>query len=265
VVFDHFRLGADDHARLRGEGRVLMAVDDLADRPLDVDLLLDPGPARRPEDYAGLLPPATTILVGGAYALVRREFLSVRDASLARRSGTGEVGRVLVSLGLTDVGGITGTMVNRLLPRLGEARLDVVLGRDAPSLDALQRLALRDPRVSVHVETTDMAGLCAAADLAVGAGGSSLWERCAVGLPGVLVVLADNQVPGSAAAERAGAVTIADARAADFDAALDRAFTGLMRSPERRGRMVRAAAALCDGLGAERAADALLGLISARP
>ncbi|HYE43360.1 MAG TPA: UDP-2,4-diacetamido-2,4,6-trideoxy-beta-L-altropyranose hydrolase, partial [Caulobacteraceae bacterium] len=87
---------------------------------------------------------------------------------------------------------------------------------------------------------------------------------CTVGLPGVLVVLADNQVPGSAAAERAGAAVVADARATDFDAALDRAFTGLMRSAERRGRLSRAATALCDGRGAERAADALLAAVAAK-
>lgn len=262
VVFDHYRLGGADHRRARGADRVLMAIEDLADRPMDVDLLLDPGPARRAEDYEALLPQTARVLLGAAYALVRPEFAAAREAAMARRAGQSEVERVLVSLGLTDLGGATAKVVNRLLPRLGAARLDVVLGSGAASLDAIQRLAARDERVAAHVDAADMAGLYAAADVAVGAGGSSLWERCAVGLPGVLVVLAENQIPAARAVEAAGAALVADARDGDFDAALDRAFTGLMRSGDRRGRMSRAAAGLCDGLGAERAAEALFAMFT---
>ena len=253
VVFDSYRLGVTDHLDI-SRGRPSMAIDDLADRPMGVDLLLDPGPGRTGDDYGGLVDDGTRLLLGPTYALVKPEFAAVRGAEK-----TGE--RVLVSLGLTDVGGVTARVVNRLLPRLGEAGLDVVLGHGAASLPAIERLAERDPRVALHVDATDMAGLCARATLAVGAGGSSLWERCAAGLPSVVVVLADNQVPQVEAAEAAGACERVDARAADFEAALDRAFTGLVRSPERRARMGKAAAELCDGLGAERAAEALLGLL----
>lgn len=256
VVFDHFRLGAREHYRIAG-GRPSLAVDDLADRRLGVDMVLDVGPARRTADYAGLVEPDAVLLLGPAYALVRPAFLARREAALARRDGE-TADRVLVSLGLTDVGGVTARVVSRLLPRLGEAALDVVVGREATSLAEMQRLAARDPRVTLHVETPDMDQLCAQADLAVGAGGSSTWERCTLGLPTVLVVLADNQEPGARAVATAGAAEAVDARADDFDAAFDRAFLGLMRSPERRGRMARAAAALCDGEGAGRVAEALL-------
>lgn len=260
VVFDHFRLGAREHYRIAG-GRPSLAVDDLADRRLGVDMVLDVGPARRAADYEGLVEPEATLLLGPRYALVRPAFLARREAALARRGGE-TVGRVLVSLGLTDVGGVSARIVSRLLPRLSEAGLDVVLGRAAPSLPQLQRLAARDPRVTLHVETPDMDQLCAQADLAVGAGGSSTWERCALGLPTVLVVLADNQEPGARAVAEAGAAEAVDARADSFEADFDRAFLGLMRSPERRGRMARAAGALCDGEGAGRVAAAFLAMVA---
>lgn len=257
VVFDHFRLAARDHYRIAG-GRPSLAVDDLADRRLGVDMVLDVGPDRRAEDYKDIVEPGTRLLLGPSWALVRPEFVLVRAAALARRAKSETVGRVLVSLGLTDVGGITARVVDRLLPRLGEAGLDVVLGREAPSLGEMERLAARDPRVALHVETHAMAGLCAAADLAVGAGGSSAWERCAVGLPGVTLMLAANQEPGARALAAAGAGEVVDGCADDFEAAFDRAFTGLFRSPERRARMGKAAANLCDGRGAARAAEAFL-------
>jgi spore coat polysaccharide biosynthesis predicted glycosyltransferase SpsG len=151
-------------------------------------------------------------------------------------------------------------VVNRLLPRLGGARVDVALGASAPSRPALERLAERDPRVRVHVETKDMAGLMAAADLAVGAGGSAAWERCTVGLPTVLLVQAENQEPAARALAERGAAEVIDARAPDFEAAFDRAFTGLARSPERRAKLSRISAGLCDGEGAGRVAEAFLSI-----
>jgi len=263
VVFDHFRIGATEQAAL-ARGRPALVIDDLANRALHADRLLDVGPARRPEDYAGLLPEGATLLLGPAYALVRPAFAQTRPAALARRGRDEPVGRVLVSLGLTDVGGITGRVVNRLLPRLGEAAVDVVAGSAAPSRAAVERLAERDPRVTLHIDAADMAGLMTRADLAVGAGGSTAWERCTLGLPTLLLVLADNQQPAARALADLGAAEMVDARAPDFEAAIDRAFTGLMRAPERRARLSRASAALCDGLGAGRVAEAFLRLIAER-
>jgi spore coat polysaccharide biosynthesis predicted glycosyltransferase SpsG len=137
------------------------------------------------------------------------------------------------------------------------------LGSGAPSLEPVKRLADRDPRLEVAVDAADMARRVAEADLVVGAGGSSTWERAVLGAPALLVVLADNQAAAARALELAGAVERVDARAPDFEAAFDRAFTGLLSSPDRRARLSRASAALCDGRGAARVADALRGMIGA--
>jgi spore coat polysaccharide biosynthesis predicted glycosyltransferase SpsG len=193
---------------------------------------------------------------------VRPAFAAARPQALARRAAAEGPARVLVSLGLTDVGGITGRLVARMQPRLGQSKLDVVLGSGAPSLEAVERLAARDPRIAVHRDVRDMAGLTAEADLVVGAGGSSSWERCVLGAPTLLVVLAENQAPGARALEKSGAVELADARAPEFEAAFDRAFTGLLASPDRRRRLSRASAALCDGQGPSRVADALEALLA---
>ncbi len=259
-VFDSYRMAADEH-RAIAKGRPTLVIDNMADRELACDLLMEPDPGRNPKDYDGLVPAGAKLLLGPEYALVRPDFAQAREGALVRRRRGGPVERVLVSMGLTDVGGITGRVVNRMLPRLGEARVEVVLGQGAASQAALERLAARDPRVVVRVGVRDMAEVTARADLAVGAGGATIWERCTVGLPAVLVVLAENQAAVGAWLARQGVVETVDAGAGDFEAAFDRAFTGLMRSPERRGRMSEAGAALCDGRGAERVAEAFLALI----
>src|SRR6185312_1338914 len=138
IVFDHYGLAAGDH-RTMAQGAPAMAIDDLADRPLGVDMVLDSGPARRAEDYDGLIDEGARLLLGPHFAPVRPEFAALRDTALAWRGEP--VGRVLVSLGLTDVDGVTARIVDRLRPRIGEAGLDVVLGAEATSLPALAKIA----------------------------------------------------------------------------------------------------------------------------
>jgi UDP-2,4-diacetamido-2,4,6-trideoxy-beta-L-altropyranose hydrolase len=262
-VFDSFRLGADGH-RAIARGRPSLVIDNLADRALACDLLMEPDPGRDPRDYDGLVPETARLLLGPDYALVRPAFVAQREAALQRRSARGPVQRVLVSMGLTDVGAISARVVDRMLPRLGDASIDVVLGPNTASEARLKTLAARDPRLRLHIAVEDMASLMAQADLCVGAGGASIWERCTLGLPAVLVVLANNQAAVGDWLAGHGAVERVDARAPDFEAAFDRAFTGLMRSPDRVARLSAESAKLCDGTGADRVAEAFLEIIGRR-
>lgn len=264
VVFDSYALTADDH-RAIARGRPSLALDDLADRPLAADLVLDSGPARKAEDYAGLVPAGAQLLLGPSYAPVRPAFAALRAEALARRARGGPVRRVLVSLGLTDVGGVTGRVVRLLRQAAGEASLDVVLGGGAPSLPALRALAAKDPRVALHVDTQEMPRLTLEADLAIGAGGSTTWERCVLALPTLTLILADNQVAPARALEAAGATPCLDVHDDGFDAAFPREVQALMADEPRRADLSAASARVCDGLGADRAAEAFLTRLRTSP
>ncbi|MET3665460.1 UDP-2,4-diacetamido-2,4,6-trideoxy-beta-L-altropyranose hydrolase [Caulobacter sp. 1776] len=257
VVFDSYALGADDH-RAIAKGRPTLVIDDLADRPLAADLVLDAGPARTAEDYAGLVGPRTGLLLGPNHAPVRPAFAALRDAALARRAEDGPVRRILVSLGLTDVGGITGRVVALLRPIIGDVALDVVLGGEAPSLPALWALAAADPRLVLHVDTQHMPSLIVEADLAIGAGGSTTWERCVLALPALTLILADNQIAAARALEAAGVTPCLEVAAPDFDTAFVREVEALLTDGARRAALSAASARVCDGLGADRVAEAFL-------
>ncbi|RAK51406.1 UDP-2,4-diacetamido-2,4,6-trideoxy-beta-L-altropyranose hydrolase [Phenylobacterium deserti] len=261
VVFDHYGLSERDH-RAMGQGRPVLVIDDLTDRALGADLVLDPGPARRAEDYAGLVPEDARLLLGPEFAPVRPEFAALRQTALAWRGEP--VHRVLISLGLTDLNGITAKVVERLRLRLpGDTGLDVVLGGQAPSLPGLTKIARRDPRLALHVDTPHMARLTAEADIAIGAAGSSVWERCVLGLPSVLLVLADNQKPAAAALAERDAALVVEVGAADFDAQLDRAVTRLLVDDPLRKKLALRGAEICDGRGADRVAGAFLERMAA--
>jgi UDP-2,4-diacetamido-2,4,6-trideoxy-beta-L-altropyranose hydrolase len=259
VVFDHYGLAAPDH-RACAKGRPTLVIDDLANRPLEADLVLDAGPARCPEDYAGLTPPGAVLLLGPNHAPVRPAFSALRDQALARRAAGGAVKRILISLGLTDVGGITGRVVDLLLPRIGDIALDVVLGNGAPSLARLR--ALDDPRLTLHVDTQDMPRLTLEADLAIGAGGSTSWERCILALPTLTLILADNQIAAATALEAAGASPCLDVADAGFDAAFGAEIERLIGDAALRASLSAASAQVCDGGGARRVAAAFLTRIA---
>jgi UDP-2,4-diacetamido-2,4,6-trideoxy-beta-L-altropyranose hydrolase len=255
VVVDHYGFGLGEEARLRAAGPTLMVLDDLQ-RHHDCDLLLDSNIGRTAADYPGL-----DTLTGPAFALVRPAFAERRTAALARRAAGDPPSRILVSLGLTDVGAITARVVEALLPDLRGVRLDVVLGDAAPSLTRLAALAARDARVSLHVNAQEMDALTAEADVAIGAGGSSTWERCCLGLPTLLVILADNQRPNAEALVAAGAALTLEAHADRFEDDLRASLRRLGEDADLRRRMSHAAADLCDGQGAAQVALWLLAVV----
>ena len=260
IVIDHYGIGAAEEGTLRAEGRALAVIDDLADRIHACDALIDPSFARRAEAYASLVPHGAALFVGPAYALVRPEFPDARPRALSRLAKHEPVRRALVSLGLTDVGGVTRRVVKALQPLLGEARLDIVLGSGAPSLPALEAAAQSDRRLHLWVDSAEMGSRMADADIAVGAGGSSVWERAVVGLPSVTLVLAPNQAPMIGKMAEAGLTLAVDAAAPDFAHRLASAWSGLASDTSLRWRLAERSSELCDGHGAMRIAEALLAL-----
>lgn len=201
LVVDHYALDSRWEAELRKSCAALMAIDDLADRPHDCDLLLDQNLGRRTEDYASLLRPGTPVLVGPQNALLRPEFTQLRAESLARRTHP-QLEQVLITMGGVDKHNVTGQVLDALdactLPP--QLRLTVVMGPHAPCLAQVQtRAALMSRPTRVLVGVTNMARLMVDSDLAIGAAGSTSWERCCLGLPSYLLVLAANQSEAAAA------------------------------------------------------------------
>ena len=253
IVVDHYRLDRQWEGPARTSRFRLAVLDDLANRPHDCDLLVDQTFGRSAADYDGLVGGAARRLTGSAYALLRPEFAAARPEALARRRSAGPVRRVLVSLGTTDPGGATAPAVEAALAAAPDAEVDVVLARGAPSRTRVEALAAASSRVRVHDEA-DMAALGSAADLAVGAAGGSAWERCCLGLPSVILVLAANQRLVAAGLDAIGA-----ARAAASVEEAKAALAALVAEADARLAMTAAAAPVADGLGAERVVAEMAG------
>lgn len=258
VVLDHYGWGAAEEAQLAPFSRCVMVLDDLADRAHVCDLLLDPGHGRLEDDYAGRVPPYARLLLGPDYALLRPAFAARRESAFAPVRA--EVERVFVSFGLSDVDRIAAravVLIQRIFPK---AQLDVALAVDALSLPELRARAEGDPSLHLHVDARDVAGLIAAADVAVGAGGSATWERCCLGAPTLAVVVAENQRALIDALDHVGALIGCALDGPDFETRFSGALTEL-QAPTKRARLRETSRGLCDGRGAERAAAALLSVL----
>lgn len=255
IVVDHYSLDARWEGVLRRGATRLLVIDDLADRTHTCDVLLDQNlhPAIE-ERYTGRVPRDCLQLLGPGYALVRQEFRRLRPHVTPR---TGPVTRVAISFGGGDVANVTRTAIEALVVSAVPLQtVDVIIGVEHAGRDRVADVCRRYG-FRCHEQATNMAELLAAADLAIGAGGISTWERCCVGLPTLAVSIAANQRPVLDAAARHGVLfTPGDAVTA---ASLARHIRTLASSPDVLAAMSRRGMQLVDGAGVDRVARALAG------
>lgn len=195
LIVDHYALDVRWEKVLRPYCKQIMVIDDLADREHDCDLLLDQTFGRDSKDYIARVPVSCEILCGAEYALLRPEFSQWREYSLERRENS-QLKHLLINLGGVDKDNITTQILIALkqcaLP--AELKITVVMGGTAPWIKEVRQQAQDMPwTTEVVVGVNNMAELMAKSDLAIGAAGSTSWERCCLGLPSIMVVLADNQ------------------------------------------------------------------------
>lgn len=260
LIVDHYALDAQWESQVRDAvpGMRLMVIDDLADRPHQADVLLDQNLGRKPEDYRDLVPGHCRRLIGPRYALLRPEFAEWRDWSLERRRRGGPLKRLLVSLGGVDKDNVTGQVLDALsgidLPEGLE--ITVVMGASAPWLENVRDRARQMPcPAEVVVNVTDMARHMAEADLAIGAAGSTAWERCCLGLTTIVLVLAENQQLIAHALHVEGAAHALPAN--DPIGELVNQWN-VITQQDHLDRLSRRAASLVDGLGGDRVRGVLI-------
>ena len=251
LVVDHYALDARWESAVRSGVLRLLVIDDLADRSHEADLLLDQNLGRESDDYSSLVPKGCRLLIGPRYALLRPEFARLREKSLRRRQSPC-LKRVLVTMGGVDKDNATGTVLNALrhCPLPEDAEIEVVMGGNAPWLESVRRQAATMPRkTTIRVDVRDMAMRMLDADLAIGAAGSTSWERCCLGLPAVMVVLAENQRSIAEALANLGACVYLD-DVNNVDQLPDR--WGSLTELGALDAMSKASASVTDGEGVAR-------------
>ena len=206
IIVDHYGLDARWEREI-GTSCQVMVIDDLANRKHLCRMLVDQNIGRMGSDYDDLVSQDSRKLIGPRYALLGREFSEKREISLLRRRSS-RVKKILISFGGVDQANASEltllSLAHCMLP--DDIQIVVALGSASPWRDRVVRCASEAPfPCDVVVGSASIASLMAESDVSIGAGGGMALERCCMGLPTILVVLADNQAEGSQALARLGA------------------------------------------------------------
>lgn len=258
IVYDHYVIDARVEGAMRDVAAHILVIDDLANRPHDCDILLDQNfVSGLYERYDGYVSADVRRLLGPQFALLHPAYAQLHGATPPRH---GEVLRVLVFFSGADIDNLTGMAIGALR-KLGRTELeaDFVITASHPFAEAINSELLGDARFRVHVNLPTLAPLMARADFAIGAVGMTSWERACVGLPSLVISMADNQLAAARELHRAGIVHLLGhkdtVRESTLVAALEEIFEGGL-DPE----WSRRCAALVDGRGGQRVSDALFAI-----
>jgi spore coat polysaccharide biosynthesis predicted glycosyltransferase SpsG len=250
LIVDHYDYSCESERAYRPWARRILVLDDGTGRPHDCDVLVDAA-ALDISQYNNRVPPGARILVGPQFALLRRSFTSQRDVALKRRDGR-PVSKVLLSFGATDARNALPIALGILDELIENATVTVAMSSRASNVnDVRQRIG---KRVHLCVDA-DIAGTMVDADLAITSASVMAYECAVLGLPAILIILADNQ--------RGLCQMMVGAGAALFGGDFDRGFVDQLRhafgrvsaDAALRVRLAKAASALIDGFGARRIAE----------
>lgn len=253
LIVDHYYRDKAFESSCRGWAERIMVVDDLANRYHDCDILLDQTPGHREKDYLDFVPAQCQFLLGPRFALLRPDFAELRIQALNRREKIGPVETIFISFGMMDNrNGCLASLIS--LKQSGfKGQVHVMIGAVAPYLSELENLIPKWPfTVRLHVDEKAPAALMAEADIAIGAGGSTTWERCCLGLPSVVWVAAENQQKVAEDLAQEGALFSVQGSIESQVGAIAELISSLISDNALRLGMSRKAAMICDGYGALR-------------
>lgn len=252
LVVDHYSFDRRWHRRLKDQaGLALAAIDDLGDRYLDVDLLIDHNYSiDHRVKYAGRIASSTKILGGPRFALIARAYADAKPYWYRR-----SVQSIGVFMGGSDQGNWSSAAVRacREIAQF-EGRIEVATTSANPNLADLELLCSRWHDTILSVDLPNLADFFGRHDLQVGAGGGATWERCCLGAPTISVICAENQRGVVDALDRLGVVKGIHPPATDLLSLLGQNIRELIADAEARWQLATRSREMVDAQGARRVA-----------
>ncbi len=248
IVADGYDFGLNWQRAVREGGPHLLCFDDLGGASFAADLVVNQNPGAQDMSYD--MEGGSRVLAGAEYVVLRREF-----RYLKRKTSPGPP-RLLVTFGGYDRDNLALAAMGELAKLKEPFAATVICTADARGLEEAKSFATSHEQKFRVLPPTDMAPLMAATDMALCAGGTTSLELASLGVPMVLVTVADNQEPGAVALDCAGCARLAGRGGAALPDAV-KATDDLLHNPAAREDMGRASAVLVDGRGVTRIARAL--------
>jgi UDP-2,4-diacetamido-2,4,6-trideoxy-beta-L-altropyranose hydrolase len=250
LIVDHYALDQQWESSMRDQVGNILVIDDLADRLHNCDVLVDQTLNQVEAIYKPFVPEHCILLTGTRYALLRPEFLLLRSQSLASRNKPSIKHIVIVFGGGDQSKHILDSLLSiqkSLMPN--SVKITVVMAKKSRYFNQVNALAKALPyEIDITAHIDDMARLMVSTDLVIGAAGGASLERCCLGVPTLLFVLAENQRFNASALLAKEAVYIISDLVVDLEVMLNIC----VKEPQKLRELSQAASELVDGKGVER-------------
>jgi UDP-2,4-diacetamido-2,4,6-trideoxy-beta-L-altropyranose hydrolase len=261
VVIDGYDL--DLNLEQKVKSNFLLVLEDWPHREHCCDILLDQNLGANSIEYEKYLLGDAKVLAGSQFLMIRDEFKREVDTSnLSVKSLDKNKTNVLINLGGEDKAGITSFILDELASHTDYEKLNlkIIVSEQSPSFnDIYSRHCGGNKALELIGFTDDIVSYFDWADISIGAGGSSVWEKALRGLPTAILVLADNQLAVSKLAVKNNiAISIGDFRTSTN--INTNYFYDLVRNPERINRLSRSCKKLFDAKGGRRVISEMISI-----
>lgn len=256
VIVDHYAFDEKWEYEIHHYTNQILVIDDLENRKHHCEFLLDQNfYINKKNRYLDLVKPKTIKLFGPSFALLRDEFLLNR-----KKIQNKSIKNILVYFGASDITQETKKVLkalNNLSPSY-ELIIDVIIGISNPEYEEIVKEFSKYQHISINTQTNDFSSFMKKADLCIGAGGSTTWERCCIGLPSIVIPVAENQIIPMSELYKANAIILMEANQ-DFKK-YEGKIKSVLEMPKRDiGKIYQTGLDMFDGLGVKRVADILEG------
>jgi UDP-2,4-diacetamido-2,4,6-trideoxy-beta-L-altropyranose hydrolase len=205
LIVDHYAIDRNWELKVKPYVSKLLVVDDLANRQHECDFLLDQNfYLNANERYKDLTPSQTKFILGPSYALLRKEFYLEKEKLIKRDFK--RINSILIFMGGSDSDNITQFILESLSDINKSIQLNVVVGKNNPHKEKVKQFIDKHDNAHYFEQVNNMASLMANSELAIGAGGTTTWERCMLGLPSLTITIAENQIQMTKDADSYGAI-----------------------------------------------------------
>ena len=255
LVVDSYCLDNEFEQKLRDYVEKIAVIEDLADRRHDCDLLIDQNYSDRTvETFKRQVPETCKFLIGPKYAMLNSVFAKIREVSVAPRT---ELKRVLVFCGGSDPKNLTKTFLDALSgDEFSDLAVDVVIGAQNQNFKSGSTNQY-DTNIQFHESGDDFAKIMSNSDLAIGAGGTTTWERMCLGVPSVVVSIAENQVPTCEKLGREGFIRYLGPQSEVTNESVGSAIREFLQTPSALSAVSIKSQIVVDGKGCMRVAEAM--------
>jgi len=255
LIVDSYNVTNEYFSEIKEKVDKLVYIDDINAFDYNVDVLINYSISAKEKDYKSSYK-NRKLLLGPQYALIRKEFQNFPSREIAE-----EVSEIMITSGSTDYFSTIQFILEAVLKDdyLKSKKINVIIGKGFKNTESIAQIASNNPKVILHQNISDLSQIMLSSDIAISAGGSTLYELCACGTPALSYIIAENQTDSAQTMSKKGYIECLgwyNELSADE---IVKKLKYLSRNYEKRKELSAKMQKLVDGKGAERVAEKILG------